>query len=185
MKERSTFLDKLINDYNYRLAYIKAKVGVNIPSQIKAMRRRRDNLSQEALAKEAGKRQSQISSMERPGVTSFTVETLIRLAAAFKVGLIVRFVPFSEMLKWENNYSQDYFNVTPIDHDIEFVNPEIRGELSLAASMGAGTSPAVASIYDFPVRGASLKEAEEQLAAISSPAPEMAGMAGAATQALP
>jgi hypothetical protein len=61
---------------------------------------------------------------ETPGAANMTLETLARLAAAFKVGLVVKFVPFSEMLRSENDYSQDSFRVTPIDKDVEFQNPE-------------------------------------------------------------
>ncbi len=57
--------------------------------------------------------------MERPG-TRFNIETLVRLASAFKVGLVVKFVSFGEMLKWENGYSQDTFNPLTIDKDAEF-----------------------------------------------------------------
>ena len=67
--------------------------------------------------------QSRISMFETPGAANLTLDTLSRLAAAFKVGLVVKFVPFSEMLRWENDYSQDSFDVTRIDHDIEFINP--------------------------------------------------------------
>lgn len=61
---------------------------------------------------------------ETPGAANMTLETLSRLAAAFKVGLVVKFVPFSEMLRNENQYSQDQFFVTPLDRDIEFLDPE-------------------------------------------------------------
>jgi hypothetical protein len=58
---------------------------------------------------------------ETPGAANFTLETLARLAAVFKVGLVVDFVPFSEMLHWENSFSQDSFDVTKIDADGEFI----------------------------------------------------------------
>ena len=61
---------------------------------------------------------------ETPGAANLTLETLAKLAAAFKVGLIVDFVPFSEMLRWENHYSQDSFDVTRIDEDVEFIEPK-------------------------------------------------------------
>ncbi len=61
--------------------------------------------------------------MEKPGLVTFTLETLIRLAAAFRVGLKVEFVPISEMVRWDNSYSQDEFSVVPIEKDEEFLNP--------------------------------------------------------------
>jgi len=61
---------------------------------------------------------------ETPGAANMTIETLSRIAAAFKVGLEVRFVPMSEMLRWENQYSQDTFTVVPLDNDYEFIDPD-------------------------------------------------------------
>ena len=52
-----------------------------------------------------------------------TLDKLAWIASVHKVGLIVKFVPFSEMLQWENNYSQDRFNVTRLDDDEAFLNP--------------------------------------------------------------
>ncbi len=80
-------------------------------------------MTQKQLALLAGMAQPRISKMERPGEESFNIETLIRLAAAFKLGLKVEFVPFSEMLTWENNYSQDAFDPDPIERDRAFLNP--------------------------------------------------------------
>ena len=122
MNERSDTISKLKNSAKFRASYLRAKLNINIPSQIRALRRRQD-LTQAALAEEAGMKQSRISAMERPGETKFNLETLIRVAAAFKVGLIVRFVPFSDVLRWENGFSQDAFDVTKIDEDAEFLNP--------------------------------------------------------------
>lgn len=78
---------------------------------------------QSDLAKAADMKQSRISMLETPGAANVTLETLSRIAAAFKVGVIVKFVPFSEMLAWENGFSQDNFDVVKIDNDIPFLNP--------------------------------------------------------------
>jgi transcriptional regulator with XRE-family HTH domain len=79
---------------------------------------------QKDLAVAAHLHQSRISMFETPGMANLTLETLSKLAAAFKVGVIVKFVPFSEMLRWENEFSQDYFNVLPLDEDTAFIHPE-------------------------------------------------------------
>jgi hypothetical protein len=78
---------------------------------------------QKALAADADMRQSRISAMESPGAVQFNLDTLIRLAASFRVGLVVKFVPFSEMLEWENGFSPDEFTVTQIDKDGLFLAP--------------------------------------------------------------
>ncbi len=119
MSEKSQLIEKLSKSRKTREAYIRAKVSANVPSQIRALRRRQNDMTQKELAFEAEMKQSRISAMERPG-TRFNLETLVRLAAAFKVGLMVKFVSFSEMLDWENGFSQDEFNVTNLDADDDF-----------------------------------------------------------------
>ena len=123
MSERYMMIDRLRQKYGSRIAYTKASVSVNIASQIKALRLRRD-MTQDALAKEAEMMQSRISAIERPGGTGLSIETLVRLASAFKVGLIVKFASYSEMLRWENAYNQDIFDVICIDEDIAFTEPD-------------------------------------------------------------
>jgi hypothetical protein len=53
-----------------------------------------------------------------------TIGTLSAVAAALKVGLKIEFVPFSEMLAWENGFSQDEFKVETLDNDRAFLNPQ-------------------------------------------------------------
>lgn len=120
MSEKSQFISKLINSKNSRAAYLRASISVNLSSQIRALRRRQP-MTQLELAQAADMKQPRICAMEKPGATKFNLETLIRLAAAFKVGLIVRFASFGEVLDWENGYSQDSFDVTSIDEDVQFV----------------------------------------------------------------
>jgi len=80
---------------------------------------------QSDLASAAKMLQSRISMIETPGAANMTLDTLAKLASAFKVGVIVKFVPFRDMLRWENGYSQDSFDVVPrLDQDEAFLNPE-------------------------------------------------------------
>lgn len=80
---------------------------------------------QSDLAQAAGMKQSRISVMEMPGAVNFNLETLVRLASVLRVGLLVKFVSFSEMLNWENDFSQDDFAVTRLDDDADFLIPPV------------------------------------------------------------
>src|SRR5467141_533388 len=122
MNDRSKLISRLIAERDFRADYIRAKLDVLIPSQLRGLRRRND-LTQPQLAEMAGMKQARISAMETQGRVNFNRETLVRMAATYGVGLIVQFVPFSEMLEWENNYSQDAFNVTQLADDIDFLQP--------------------------------------------------------------
>lgn len=123
MSERSSLIDKLQSDFKARAGYIQAKVGTLVPSQIRALRLKSEMPRQPDLAREAEMHQSRISMLETAGANP-TIGTLSAVAAALKVGLIVKFVPFSEMLAWENGFSQDGFNVVTLDHDAAFINPQ-------------------------------------------------------------
>lgn len=126
MSERSEWISKLLSSQETRTAYIKSKLGVLVPSQIRALRLQSEMPRQSDLAKAANLHQSRISMFETPGAANVTIETLARLAAAFKVGIVVKFVPMSEMLQWENGYSQDAFNIKPLDEDVLFLEPELK-----------------------------------------------------------
>lgn len=45
-------------------------------------------------------KQETLSQWENPNYGNYTLRTLKKLAAAFDVGLLVRFVPFSELIHW-------------------------------------------------------------------------------------
>jgi transcriptional regulator with XRE-family HTH domain len=81
---------------------------------------------QSDLANAAEMHQSRISMFETPGANP-TIGTLSAIAAALRVGLKIEFVPFSEMLDWENSFSQEQFAVTKIDDDGLFLNPPADG----------------------------------------------------------
>jgi transcriptional regulator with XRE-family HTH domain len=148
VSERSKLISKLLKDRKARFAYIKAKLGVLVPSQIRALRFRSGMLRQADLAKAAAMQQSRISVLETPGA-NLTIETLANLAAVFKVGLVVKFVPFSEMLTWENSFSQDSFKVLPLNEDRNFLLPPVQPSARAAilpsfflpAPSGAGSLP--------------------------------------------
>ena len=123
MSERSERISRLLTSLESRASYIRSKLGVLVPSQIRSLRLKSNMPRQADLAREAGMHQSRISAFETPGAANLTLETLSRIAAALKTGLVVEFVPFSEMLDWENNFSQDSFNVTRLNEDAAFLEP--------------------------------------------------------------
>lgn len=122
MLSRSQIISKLLTGRSSRESYIRAKLSQLIPSQIKALRLR-EEWTQKELGEKADMKQARISAMEKPGEVAFTLETLIRLASAFRVGLQVRFVDHSKMLKWDNSYSQEDFMVIPLERDEQFISP--------------------------------------------------------------
>ena len=135
MSSRSQIISRLVADQEARASYIRAKLGHLIPSQIKALRLQ-GPWTQKELGEKAEMKQARISAMEKPGEVAFSLETLIRLASAFRVGLQVRFVPYSRMLDWDKGYSQDTFSVAPIEEDGEFLNPSSIMKYSVVEATG-------------------------------------------------
>jgi transcriptional regulator with XRE-family HTH domain len=123
MSAKSELVEKLKNK-KYRSAYIRSQINVGIPMQIKFLR---ENLgwTQGALGKKAGMKQPRISAMERPGEVRFNIETLIRLASAFDVGLVVRFASYSEMLRLESQFNPNTFTIPSFDRDVALRHQEL------------------------------------------------------------
>ncbi len=132
MSDRSQLIDKLQRSTDSRASYIRSKINVLVPAQLHALRIRH-GWTQKQFALESGMKQSRVSAMEQPGAVNFNMETLIRSAASCGVGLVVRFVPFSEMLRWENGFSQDSFDVVPINEDTQFIAPTVQ-DISMASN---------------------------------------------------
>lgn len=123
MNERSEKISKLLNSQKSRVGYIKAKLSVLVPAQIRSLRLTSHNPPmpyQRDLAREAEMHQSRISMFETPGMSNMTLKTLAEVAAALRTGLLVKFVPFHEMLQWENDFNPDY-DVARLDEDREFI----------------------------------------------------------------
>jgi transcriptional regulator with XRE-family HTH domain len=81
----------------YRRAFSAAHLASNVSMQIYNMRLSR-GWTQKDLADAAGMAQSRISLIEGPSYDRFSLSTLKRIAEAFDVALLIRFVPFSELL---------------------------------------------------------------------------------------
>ena len=126
MNERSKMISKLIKSRDTRESYIRSKLSVLLPAQIRSLRLRRE-MTQAELGSDANMKQARISVLERIGEVSFSIETLIKLASAFRVGLVVKFAPMSEMLDWENAFAPDEFHVVPLERDEAFLHPEHSG----------------------------------------------------------
>jgi transcriptional regulator with XRE-family HTH domain len=88
-----------LTDKGNRDAFVAQEIATTIPFQIRALRTAR-RLSQKKLGELAGMRQETVSLLENPDYGRVTIRTLLRLAAAFDVGLLVRFVPYSTVVDW-------------------------------------------------------------------------------------
>src|SRR5262245_26426971 len=106
-----------LGDRAYRALFVETQVETLIPFQIRAMRERL-GWTQKQLAKEAGMSQGRISLLESPNYEgAVNVKTLVKIANAFDVGLVVRFAPFSEMVTWQDGISRKDHYVPTFEMD--------------------------------------------------------------------
>ena len=118
MNTKSRLIEKLKASKKSRDAYVASQINVGLPFQIRALRKQRE-WDQKKLAREAAMLQPRISTMESPGYGNPNLETLKRLASAFDVALVVRFVPFSELIRWSDRFSPDDFKVASFSEEVD------------------------------------------------------------------
>ena len=99
--ERRNFLDE-VQDEEYRHEFVSEHVAVGLAFQINLIRQAR-GWTQEELANRCDMAQESISRLEDPNYGRYSLKTLKRLAKAFDVGLLVRFVSFGELGEWTVN----------------------------------------------------------------------------------
>lgn len=125
---------------------------------------------QRDLAREAELHQSRISMFETPGMSNMTLETLAKVGAGLRCGVIVRFVPFSEMLAWENSFSPEEFDVLRLNEDVSFTSPETEAGSPVG---GVGYAHGNTNRLAATCGTSSTKLAEEALGALPTRIPPM------------
>jgi transcriptional regulator with XRE-family HTH domain len=143
-----------MRDPEYRKAFVASQINFGIPFQIRALLKKRGK-TQEWLAEMTGMLQPRISGLMSPGKTRPNIETLRRLAEAFDCGLAVRFVPFSELARWSDEFDPETFNVPDFADDLGFIERKTvaRDQTGLEVPMlrpGGTTTGAVIPLHGLP-----------------------------------
>jgi transcriptional regulator with XRE-family HTH domain len=120
-----------LQDQAYRSAFVASQINIGIPFQIRALLKSRPDWTQATLADRSGMLQPRISALMTPGRVRPNIETLRRIAEAFDVGLIVRFAPFSELVKWSDEFDPENFRVPSFSGDSGFVERIPQGTAAL------------------------------------------------------
>lgn len=110
-------LTKELQDKTYRDAYVASQIRMVLPFQVRGLRKSR-GLSQGELAALAGMAQPRISEIEKPGERSLNIDTLLRIALGLDVALQIRFVPFSDLVSWSENFDPDNFRIPSFDDEL-------------------------------------------------------------------
>jgi transcriptional regulator with XRE-family HTH domain len=115
----SSKLKENLKDKEYRDAFVAAYVRNGVAFQIRAMRDSR-GWDQKKLAEKMGnaKLQPIISRYENPDYGRYSMTTLLDLAQAFDVGLIVKFAPFSEIIERDEEILEESLDVDSYAKDL-------------------------------------------------------------------
>jgi transcriptional regulator with XRE-family HTH domain len=106
-----------LRDKEYRDGYVASQIAISLPFQIRALRRSR-GWTQAQLAEAAGMSQPRIAEIERAGRRRFNIDTLLRIASAFDVGLEVGFAPFGAVVDRAERFDPDAFGVASFEDEV-------------------------------------------------------------------
>jgi transcriptional regulator with XRE-family HTH domain len=112
-------LHEKLADEKFRDAFVSSRIGQTVAAQVRVLRQR-EGLSQKDLARELGTSQNAIYRLENPKYGKHNVSTLKKAAKYFKVGLVVRFAPLSEIVDWTLDLSERSINVPEFSNDPGF-----------------------------------------------------------------
>ena len=99
----------------YRDVFATSITGTTA-AQIRLMRERRE-WSQQELAEKVGMGQARISLLENPNYENPSLSTLKRIANAFDVALVVRFMPFSKFFAMLDNETSETLAVPSFENE--------------------------------------------------------------------
>jgi len=126
IEKRKTQLREKLKNKEYRDSYVSSNIDVGIAFQIRALRKLK-GYSQDELAEIAEMKQERISAIENPS-NSPNISTLVKIAAALNVALMVRFVSFGDLVKWDLSLSAESLDVLSFDEDPYFKENRIDKE---------------------------------------------------------
>ncbi len=127
LNSKKSLLERLNRGADVRARFVDSNVSKLVAFQVRALREK-EKWSQQRLAEKIESNQNAIYRAENPNYGKHTVTTLKKIAAVFDVALIVRFVPFSELIDW----------VTETPHIVEGLTPAALTVPSFSAEIGEG-----------------------------------------------
>ena len=127
LNSKKSLLERLNRGADVRARFVDSNVSKLVAFQVRALREK-EKWSQQRLAEKIDSNQNAIYRAENPNYGKHTVTTLKKIAAVFDVALIVRFVPFSELIDW----------VTETPHIVEGLTPAALTVPSFSAEIEQG-----------------------------------------------
>jgi transcriptional regulator with XRE-family HTH domain len=139
---RKTIAKKLLESKKFRETYVFEQIKRHIPFQVRTMRTERD-WSQAKAGEAIGKPQNVVSRLESPAYGKLTLQTLLDIAHGFDVGLVIKFVPFSRLVKEYEDVSFEALSAESVSDEKE---AEKIKKWALGEPMTAITNPTVTTL---------------------------------------
>ena len=152
-------LSKLENSKAYREAYVNEHVKTSVPLQIRHLREQLE-LTQTQLAEQAKTTQTVISRLEDPNYGNLTLNSLLRIAAALDIGLLVKFVPFSRLLLEFQELSPQALSATSFTEELPILRAWAVNAKNTTLQLGYENKIAVLTTSHSPAPTSDLTEAE-------------------------
>jgi transcriptional regulator with XRE-family HTH domain len=121
---RDSLIRRLKRSPDARTKFVESNLSKELAFQLRALRDNKE-WSQPELAERIGTSQNAISRLENPNYGKATITTLKKLAAVFDVGLVVRFVPFSQLVNWESGTPYVEHGLSPETMDVPNFTEEL------------------------------------------------------------
>jgi transcriptional regulator with XRE-family HTH domain len=121
LNSRKGLIRRLRKGRPARIKFVESHLNKKLAFQIRSLR---GELSQEQMEAKVGLKQQALSRLENPYYGKATLTTLKKLAAGCDVGLLVEFVPFSQLINRvsgtpyiEHGFSPETMNVPDFDEE--------------------------------------------------------------------
>jgi transcriptional regulator with XRE-family HTH domain len=106
-------------DAAFRHSWVESSIKNGVAFQLRSLRKAKgwDQKRTAEMVMGDPKLQSMVSRYENPDYGKYTLRTLMDFAKAFDVALVVRFVPFSKLLRMESEWENESLSVPPYAED--------------------------------------------------------------------
>jgi len=120
--DRQEIVAALKRSQTYRDSFVEGQIKTAFSFQLRALRRAR-GWTQSRLGELAGIAQEVVSRHENAGYTGLTLKSALKLASALRVGLVMHFVPYSDVVDRALNLTPQDMLVPPIEKDTRLDEP--------------------------------------------------------------
>jgi transcriptional regulator with XRE-family HTH domain len=158
---RQTRVSRLLKSKTARNAYVFENIKRMVPFQIRTMREER-GWSQGRAGEALGKPQNVVSRLESPAYGKLTLQTLLDIAQGFDVGLLIKFVPFSRLVREYEDLSSKALSAQSVGNGVEArrllawasADPDVRNlELIRPQTAGMTTQAQLPGVYTHSLQG--------------------------------